>query len=515
MVDKRTEYPLTILSGRTRRRFPPPAALRSVDGRLAQVACRDLPSRFLFLGPLVLSACAVGPDYSPPAHQLPQAWNSLPSDVASGNAALGAWWEGFRDATLSALIRRAIEGNLDLRVATSRVAEARALYRVDASALYPSVDLDGQVSYQRQSENGILPGGEAKTLHSVDVSASWEVDLFGRVRRAVEARGASAQASEEDRRNVLVSICAEVARSYVIVRTLQARLAVARANLESQGRVVDLTRARREGGIASSLDVAQAESVYANTQTTVPPLQALLEQELNRLSVLLGKDPRTLWEELSAPAPIPGLPANLAVDLPVDLVRQRPDVRRAERELAAQTALIGVAAGDLYPRFTLFGSFGFAATDAAVLFNGASRMYSVGPSVNWNIFAAGRIRALIKVQEARADQALGLYEAAVLRGLEEVEDALVSFDQLRKERQATAEAVRAASLALDFSTALYKDGLADFQNVLDAQRVVLQFQDALTRIDGAVVQSLIQLYRALGGGWGDLESGHQPDGEGR
>jgi NodT family efflux transporter outer membrane factor (OMF) lipoprotein len=291
------------------------------------------------------------------------------------------------------------------------------------------------------------------------------------------------------------------------VRTLQARLFVARTNLESQGRILNLTRARREGGIASSLDVAQAESIYANTQTVLPPFEALLSQEMNRLGVLLGQEPRTLWAELSPPAPIPGLPANLAVDLPVDLLRQRPDVRRAERDLAAQTALIGVATADLYPRLTLLGSFGFSATDAAVLFNGASRTYSVGPAVNWNIFAGGRIRALIHAQESRAAQALATYEATVLRALEEVEDSLISFDGLRKERQATAEAVRAASQALDFSTALYKDGLADFQNVLDAQRVVLLFQDALARIDGAIIQSLIGLYRALGGGWRALESG--------
>jgi NodT family efflux transporter outer membrane factor (OMF) lipoprotein len=402
-----------------------------------------------------------------------------------------------------------MEGNLDLKVATSRVGEARALYRVEASAQYPAVDADGQVSHQRTSENAALPGGNIDTLYAVGAAASWEVDLFGRVRRAVEAAAASVEASEEDRRNVLVSICADVARSYVTVRTLQRRLSVARANLESQGKVADLTRVRREGGIASSLDVAQAESVYANTQTTVPPLEALLEQELNRLGVLLGEPPAALWGELSPPGSIPGLPAALAVELPADIVRQRPDIRRAERDLAAQTALIGVAKSDLYPRFTLLGSFGFDSTDGSLLFNGASRNYSVGPAVRWNIFAAGRIRALIKAQEARTDQALARYEATVLHALEEVENALIAFDKLRQEKQAVTEAVRAATVSLDFSTLLYKDGVADFQNVLDAQRVQLQFQDALARIDGAVVQSLIQLYRALGGGWSAFEPSPQ------
>ena len=447
----------------------------------------------------------MGPDYSRPQLDLPREWNVLPTGAEARSAAIGAWWEGFGDATLSDLIRRAVEGNLDLKVATGRVAEARALYGVEASAQYPAIDADGQVTYVRASENGFLPGGDPDTLYSVGVSASWEVDLFGRVRRSVEAAGASAQASEEDRRDVLVSICAEVANAYVSVRTLQRRLAVARENLESQGRIVELTRVRREGGISSSLDVAQAESIYANTQTIIPPLEVLLERELNRLGVLLGEYPRALWAELSPAAPIPGLPATLAVNLPADLIRQRPDIRRAERDLAAQTALIGVAKGDLYPRLTLLGSFGFDATDASLLFNGASRSYSAGPSVRWDVFAGGRIRALIRAQEARTDQALARYEATVLGALEEVENALISFDHLRRERQAVTDAVRAATRSLDLSTTLYKDGVADFQNVLDAQRVVLQFQDALSVIEGAIVQSIVQVYRAAGGGWQVLE----------
>jgi NodT family efflux transporter outer membrane factor (OMF) lipoprotein len=436
---------------------------------------------------------------------MPGEWSELPPGTEARSAPIGAWWEEFGDATLSSLIRRAVEGNLDLKVATSRVAEARALYGVEASAQYPAIDADGFVSYQRPSENVTLPGGDAETLYSVGVSASWEVDLFGRVRRAVEAAGAGVEASEEDRRDVLVSISADVAGSYVSVRTLERRLAAARENLESQGRIVELTRVRREGGIASSLDVAQAESVHANTKTIIPPLEAFLERELNRLGVLLGEHPRALWEELSPPAPIPSLPATLLVSLPADLIRQRPDIRRAERDLALQTALIGVAKGDLYPRFTLLGSFGFDSTDPSLLLNASSQSYAAGPSVHWNVFAGGRIRALIKAQEARTDQALTRYEATVLNALEEVENALIAHDHLRTEREAMAEAVRAATRSLELSTALYKDGVADFQNVLDAQRVVLQFQDLLSVVEGATVQSLIQLYRALGGGWQVLE----------
>jgi len=447
----------------------------------------------------------VGPDYAPPPPHVPSEWGALPADAVITQSPLGAWWDGFGDPILSALILRAIDGNLDVLIATSRVAEARALYRADASAQYPTVDVDGQISRQRLSENGIFPGGEPQTLYSVGSSASWEVDVFGRVRRIVEAAEASTEATEEDRRNVLVAVCADVATSYVNMRTLQRRLSVARANLESQRRVVELTRARREGGIASSLDVAQAESIYANTQTTLPPLEAFLELELHRLGVLLGREPRAVRSELSDEGRIPGLPVTLAVTLPADIIRQRPDIRAAERSLAAETARIGVAKGDLYPRFELFGTFGFDATTASVLFNGASRSYSVGPSVQWNVFAGGRIRALVRAQEARTEEALARYESTVLHALEEVENALVSFDKLRTERTAILEAVRAANQSLDLSTTLYKDGVADFQNVLDAQRGVLLFQDALARVDGELIQSLIRLYRALGGGWSAFE----------
>src|SRR5262245_49201651 len=213
------------------------------------------PALIFLVAPLLLPACAVGPNYPPPSPAVPTGWNTLPAGTDTQSKALGSWWEGFQDPVLSKLIHRATEGNLDLKVAVSRVEEARALYRAESAAEYPAVDAHGSVFRERASENLPLPGGTPVTVHSVSVSASWEVDLFGRVRRAVEAAGAGVEASEENRRNVLVSIGAQVASSYVSLRTAQRRLAVARANLASQARIVELTRIRREGGIASSLDV--------------------------------------------------------------------------------------------------------------------------------------------------------------------------------------------------------------------------------------------------------------------
>ena len=466
-------------------------------------------SKRIFLLPiacLLLSACAVGPDYVRPDPPLPASWQTEPAGFAGATAApVGRWWDAFGDPELSSLVERATIANRDLAQAAGRVAEAQALYRATRSAQFPSLDSGADVAYQRSSVNALFPGGTDDTLYGIGVSASWEVDLFGRVRRSVESSDARFEGSVEDERDVLIAVIAEVAAAYFDVRTVQQRLAVARANLESQSRIVELTRIRFEGGIASSLDVAQAESIQASTRTVIPPLEAQLARQMNRLSVLLGENPGPLAGELTPPAPIPAPPAELTVLLPVDMVRQRPDIRFAERQLAAQTALIGVATADLYPRLTLLGTFGFDATDAAQLFQGSSRSYSVGPSLRWNVFDAGRIRALIGAEQARAMQALAFYEQTILLALEEVENALVTYARLQEERAASADAIAAATLSLELATALYKDGIVDFQNVLDAQRTLLVFEDQLARVDGASVQSLVQLYRALGGGWSALE----------
>lgn len=450
---------------------------------------------------ILASGCAVGPDYARPDVPVPTQWDEHAPGVSRAPADLGAWWQTLGDEELDSLIGRALAGNLDLRQAVSRVDEARALYQVSAAAQFPLIDSNGNVTYERGSENGLIPGGEAVTDYNVGLSASWEVDIFGRVRRSVEAAGATVQATEEQRRDVLVSVCAEVANTYVNIRTLQKRLQVNYSNLDSQGQIVELTRVRFEGGLASGLDVAQAESVYAETRTGIPNLERQLEEQLNGLSVLLGEAPGSVHNELSPPAPIPTPPATLGAGLPVDLVRQRPDIREAERQLAAQTARIGVATADLYPRFVLLGTFGFDATDFATMFNGGSRTFTVGPAVRWNVFDAGRIRGFIHAEEARTAQALDFYELTILRGLLEVENALVAYARLRDEKGAVTDAVRAATVALDLATDLYKDGVVDFQNVLDAQRTVLRFQETLAITDGNITQSIVQLYRALGGGW--------------
>jgi len=455
----------------------------------------------LWPAPLLLAGCAVGPNYAPPASGAPAAWNALPAGAETRTEALGAWWEGFQDPVLSHLIRRATEGNLDLKVTVSRVDEARALYRAEAAAEYPAIDAQGSVFRQRASENLLLPGGTPVTIHSVSVSASWEIDLFGRVRRSVEAAGANVDASEENRRNVLVSISAQVASSYVNLRTVQRRLSVARENLASQAKIVDLTKIRREGGIASSLDVAQAESIYANTQTTIPPLEAFQGHELNRLGVLLGEKPAALWAELSPESPLPGLPGTLAVELPADLVRQRPDIRQAERELAAQTARIGVAQADFFPRVLLTGSAAAGGVHVGGQSFGPQGLFSLGPSVTLPIFNAGRVAAGVSAAEARAQAALAEYQQVVLGAFRDVSDGLVEHAKRREARVQQEAFTTAARDATRLANLRYTGGVSPYLEVLDSERQLFDAELGLVRIQRDELLAVVRLYKALGGGW--------------
>lgn len=452
---------------------------------------------------LALAAgCAVGPDYHPPQPALPAEWNERPAGVNAQPADLRRWWTLLGDPVLDQLVDEAVSGNLPLREAVARVEESRARYRVARAALFPQLDADAAATRNRQSENGpFFNDGEDYSNYTVGVAASWEVDLFGRVRRSVESATAQTEATEDDQRTARVVLCADVAEAYVTLRTIQQRLAVAQANLASQEEIFGLTRTRFELGLASGLDVAQATQVLASTRTLVPPLELAQTETVNRLGVLLGQQPGALRERLGGHVPIPRPPATIAAGLPADLLRQRPDIRRAERDLAAATARIGVAVADLYPRLTLLGTLSFDSTQLASLIDGPSRAYTVGPAVLWNVFDAGRLRALVDAQEAVTAQALARYEQQLLVALEDVENALAAYTRTREERAAVTDAVTASTQALALATLLYKDGAVDFQNVLDAQRSLLDLEERLAITDGNVVRSVVRLYLALGGGW--------------
>ncbi len=464
------------------------------------------------IGLVLALGCAVGPDYRPPEPELPDAWHlELTRGLEEGEADLRTWWTALEDPVLSGLIERAGRGNLDLRVSLARVMEARALRGVARGEWFPSADATGGY-LERQAPESLAavvnPGGSRSfETYDLGIDASWEIDVFGRIRRSTESADASLTASVEDYRDVLVVLYADVASNYVELRALQERLRYAVSNAETQRETLQLTMDRNRAGLAADLDVHQAELNLATTESSIPSLERAIGQTIHLLGVLLGEAPAALYAELQQPAPIPGPPARVAVGLPANLLRQRPDVRSAERQLAAQTARIGVATADLYPRFSLVGTFALSALDAAELFTKGSTTYGVGPTMRWNLFDGGRIRNLVRAEDARTEQALARYEQIVLAALRDVEDAILAYEREEERRTALARSVVAAQASVELVKTLYRTGLTNFQNVLDMERSLTQQQDRLAESEGKVVQNLIRLYRALGGGWDATAAG--------
>jgi NodT family efflux transporter outer membrane factor (OMF) lipoprotein len=416
---------------------------------------------------------------------------------------------------LNSLIERAVLTNLDLRLATARIREARALRGIVASDLWPTINTAGSYLRFRGSENTLssaTSGGSANSgvpssllesdFFQLNFDATWELDLFGRVRRSVEAAEADIAAEEENLRDVLVTLVAEVARNYVDLRGFQGQLLVAQDNIQAQQQSVELTNARFQAGLTSGLDVAQAEAQLATTQSQPPILESAKRQSIHRLGVLLGQLPETLINELTPEKPIPPIPPEVLVGLPSELLWRRPDVRRAERQAAAATARIGVATADLFPRFAFSANvIGLQSTDITDLPLASSRFWSVGPTVSWPIFDAGRIRANIEAHNARGEQSLVQYEQTVLTAIEEVENALIAYTQEQMRQRVLASAVEANRRSVALAYEQYTKGLGDFLNVLVAQRSLYTAEDQLVQSERTIVSNLIALYKALGGGW--------------
>lgn len=467
---------------------------------------------------LLTTGCTVGPNYVKPRVETPARWIELPAGgVVEGPTEVVAWWRLFSDETLESLVQRAVASNKDLKLAEARIREARAARGIVAADAYPGVDVGGSYTRSRGSgsvrtsdgqvtgsENGGSRSRQTQDLFEIGFDAGWEIDLFGRVRRSVEAAEADIQTSEENRRDVLVSLLAEVARSYIQLRGDQRRVAIAVSNLKSQQKTLELTVGRYEAGLSSELDVAQARAQLATTEARVPELESSARQSIHRLGILLGMEPAALLAELGEEKPIPVGPDEVPVGLPSDLLRRRADVRRAERELAAATARVGVATADLFPRFSLTGVAGQDAVGLVDVALPSNTFWRVGPSVRWPLFDAGKIRANIQVQDARQEQALVRYEQAVLNSLKDVEDALVAYSKEHVSRNALLQAVEAGRKALDISTELYSRGLVDFLNVLINQRALDATQDQLAQSEQALSTKLVALFKALGGGW-DVE----------
>ena len=479
--------------------------------RTSSIGCHCRGPSLVALGLIVcVAGCiTVGPDYEEPETTVPDQWYAAATKgVEQGDAPLQTWWAVFEDPLLNDIIRRATEANLNLEAAVYRLQEARALRGVAASRRKPAVALDGSSARAEPSDVGILgdllPEGEslsAQNLHDYSAVASWEIDLWGRIRRSVESADAAVEVSLEDYRDVLVSLLAEVASSYVQVRASQERIGLAHANVEAQHETVGLTRDRFRTGLVSALDVAQAESNFANTEALIPQLEIQLEASANRLAVLLGQAPGSLHEELRNPTGVPADPGGLTTTLPAELLRQRPDIRRAERSLASQNARVGVATADLYPTFSLSGLIGLQATAFGDLASGDALTWSIGLPVQWNLFTGGRVRSQIEVEEARTRQALVAYEQTVLFALEEVQNSMVTYGRERMRRDKLATSVDATDRSLELVLTQYRAGLTNFQNVLDTQRSLLNRQDEYATSKGLVLQGLIGVYRSLGGGW--------------
>jgi NodT family efflux transporter outer membrane factor (OMF) lipoprotein len=479
---------------------------------------------------LLICGCTVGPDYHAPESQVPNEWGELgltgattqPSVVNANAPPVLAWWTTFEDPTLNSLIDQAVRSNLDLRRAQARVREARAQRGVVAADLYPNLNVGAGYTYQRNSFGGFATagagagggaaggGGDAFELYDAGFDANWEIDVFGGVRRSVQAANADIEAAIEDRRDVMVTLLSEVAREYTELRTFQRQLEIARGNLETQRRTLDLTRTLLQGGRATDLDVARAQAQVARTASTIPTLETLTRQAIHRIGVLLGRQPLALSQELSQVAAIPKPPPQVPIGVPSELLRRRPDIRRAERQLAAASARIGAATADLFPHFSLTGSLGLQSDKFSDLANYDSRFWSIGPSVSWPVFDAGRIRSNIEVQNAREEQAAIGYEQAVLSALRDVEDALVAYGKEQARRQTLADAATANERAVNLANDLYQAGRADFLSVLQAQRDLFESQDAVVQSERAVSANLIALYKALGGGWQVSEPEAQP-----
>ena len=461
--------------------------------------------------PIALTAligCTVGPDYEPPDPFVPDVWKTAVSkELAGPETPLEVWWTGFNDPQLEIYVQRAVASNRDLGTAVARVQEARALVGIASGGYYPDVVLDGSYRRQELSPNSIIPGaGDPFDFYNVGLGASWEIDVFGRIRRGVEAAGAGLEASIEDYRDVLVILMADVASSYISVRTFQARLAYAESNVEAQRDSRRLTQDRFDAGLTSARDVAQAESNLANSRASIPLLETALEAALNRLSILIGEVPGAVDEDLAQMKPIPSPDERITAGMPAELLRRRPDIRRAERLLASQTALIGVATADLYPTFSLSGTVALATTSFGELFEGDSVGWSLVPGLRWTLFSGGKIRNRIRAEEARTEGALLRYEQTVLLALGEVEDTLIAYERERVRRVRLGEAVEATERTVDLVHTQYLAGLTDFQNYLDAQRSLFDQQDRLASSEGQVVQNLVALNLALGGGW-DISTG--------
>lgn len=461
---------------------------------------------------LVLGGCAVGPDYRAPQPDVPAQWGAAADARALDAAVLAEWWRQFQDPLLDALVADALAANLDLATARAQLREARARRGLAGAQLGPT--LDASVTGSRSTSEDAAGDDMTRELYTAGFDAAWELDVFGGLRRGVEAAEADLGAGLESLRDVRVTLAAEVARNYVELRTAERRLAVTAASVAAREESYALTQWRLQAGLVSELDAAQARTELESARAALPALRTAIVEARNRLAVLLGRAPGELQARLAA-ADVPLAGSAAAAGIPADVLRMRPDVRAAERQLAAQTARLGQAEAARYPSVRLSGSIGLEALSFSALGDNGADTRSLLGSVTAPIFHSGRIAADIEIQDALLEQARLAYQAAVLTALEDVENALVNVANAGQRRAQLALATEAAREALAIAEQRYATGLADFLSVLDSQRTLLNLEDQLAGSTGELATAQIQLYKALGGGWSPASdpapaAGHTP-----
>jgi len=450
----------------------------------------------------LLAGCMVGLDYHPPKTAAPPSWSSATNSAAAATQLtpsptdLAQWWTRFQDPKMTELVKTALRTNLDVQLAQALLRESRAALGRDTGGLWPSLTANGSAT-----RGGVVSGpGHANSL-SAGVGALWNLDLFGVNRRQLESDRAAMQSSKENLYNAEVTLASEVALDYIQVRSAQEQIAIAQTNLASEVHTAEVTRQKMAAGFDSGLDEANADAQVASTAASIPPLETSIEQNIFALSILLNRPPADLLEDLSKPGAVPLTPSEVPVGLPSELLRRRPDIRAAEANLHQAAALVGVAVADFYPQFSLTGSLSYNSSAAHDLFAGPNGLYSFGPQVIWPIFSGGSTVSNLKLQKAATDAAYINYQKTVLAALSDVESYLAAFNKEWDHRRALTDAVAKNRRALELSQQLYRAGTAEFLTVLDAERSLLGSETALAQSRQAISSDLVNIYRALGGGW--------------
>lgn len=472
--------------------------------------------RWALISLVALTGCMIGPRFTPPRAPLAEGWSERGDDaVDTTRQEYRDWWLVFGDPLLQSLIDTAYRQNLDLRMAGVRVLQARAQLGLAIGELYPQQqEVTASLAYNRIPLS--IPYNVINNTYwqsFIGAQAGWELDLWGKVRRGIESADYAFLAAVAGYDDILVTLLGDVASAYVQIRTLQARIDIARENIERQRTAVRIAEARFHGGVVTKRDVYQAENALGATEAAIPELTIALQQTRNALSLLLGTPPGGLEDILAGPAPIPAAPAQAAVGIPADLLRRRPDIRRAELQAAAQCSQIGVAKADLLPAFTLVGNVGTLSSDVgraslSDLFTSKSLLYSAGPTLQWNVLNYGQITNNVRVQDARFQELLIGYQQAVLSAQQEVENALAVYLQSRRQAAFLRQSAAAAEGALEIAMNEYMEGTADFTTVLTAEENLFRAEDNLAVAQGNIPLGLIAAYRAVGGGW-QIREDHQ------